>query len=156
VDLLKDLQLGTFKRERLFLCELEDLVESGELKADDMSALIEVAEPLHISEEDAQRMLETSVQKRTAAGVLQAASSLRQNSPDGARAELERMLQFAALLPGTVADAKAVSAGERSELYMLYQAGQLAAGTVNVEGTAKLELLKSVMGLAVAASAPAS
>jgi len=155
VDLVADLQLSSFKRERLFLCELEDLVSTGELKADDMSALVDVAEPLHIAEDDAQRMLETSVQKRTSAGVLQAASSLRQNSRDGACAELERVVQFAALLPGTVADAKAVSASERSELYMLYQASQLSAGAADVESTAKLELLKSVMGLNAAASAPA-
>ena len=75
--------------------------------------------------------------------------------PGDACAELERVLKFAALLPETSADAKAVSESERSELYMLYQASQLTAGAVTEESTAKLELLKSVLGLAAAASTPA-
>ena len=155
VDLEADLQVSTFKLERLFLCELEDMVDSGELKPDDMGALIELCEPLKISEEVAQRKLEETVQKRTSGGVLQAGAALRQDNSDDACAELERVLKFAALLPETSADAKAVSESERSELYMLYQASQLTAGAVTDESTAKLELLKSVLGLAAAASTPA-
>ena len=155
VDLADDLQVSTFKLERLFTCELEDMVDSGELKPDDMGALIELCEPLKISEEVAQRKLEETVQKRTSGGVLQAGAALRQDNSDDACAELERVLKFAALLPETSADAKAVSESERSELYMLYQASQLTAGAVTEESTAKLELLKSVLGLAAAASTPA-
>ena len=73
----------------------------------------------------------------------QAGAALRQDNSDDACAELERVLKFAALLPETSADAKAVSESERSELYMLYQASQLTAGAVTDESTAKLELLKS-------------
>jgi len=154
VDLVVDLQLSSFKLDRLFSCLLEHLVSSGELKPDDMGALIEVCEPLHISEATAQRTLEETVQKKAGAGVLQAAAMMRQKNTDGAVGELERMLQFAALLPETVANSKGVSQGERNELYMLYQASQLASGDATMENAAKLDLLKSVMNLA-AATTPA-
>lgn len=150
VDLAVDLQLSSLKLERMFLCELEDLVDSGELQADDMGSLIELCEPLHIAEETAQRFLEETVQKRASGGVLQAAAAMRQQERDSAYAELERMLKFAALLPETTAETKAVSSGERNELFMLFQAGQLTKGGATAESAAALELLKGVLGLGAA------
>jgi len=147
IDLDADLQVSAFKLERMFLCELEDLVDSGELQADDMGALIELCEPLHISEDAAQRMLEQTVQKRIEGGVLQAKASLLQQNNDAACADLSRVLKFGALLPDVVADAKAVSPTERQELFMMFQASQVAANTPPDEAAAKAELLKQLLGL---------
>jgi len=149
VDLKEDLQVSQLKLDRFFRVELEDLVESDELRPDDLGALEELCEPLHISESAAQRMLEETVQARVSSGLLQAAASQRQQALDAAVAQLNRMLQYASLME-CKAEAPAVSQAERSELFMLFQANMLGNGGGGVDGTAKLELLKSVMGIAVA------
>jgi len=151
IDLVDDLQVSEFRLDRLFLCELEDLVDNEQLKKDDFSALEEILEPLHISEEKCQKMLEQTVQKRTDGGVLQAAALLRQNSNAAACAELTNMLKFAALLDITAKSS--VSAGERNELFMLYQAANLGGDGTDATATDKVELLKQVMGLAAPAAA---
>jgi len=153
IDLVDDLDVPMTKLEKLFQCELEDLVDTGELKPDDMSALIELCEPLHVSEDSAQRMLEETVQKRVSGGVLGAHASLLQDNAKLGFSELERVLKFAVLIPDIVAETKAVSQGERSELFMLFQAGQLSAKSDPAESAAKLEQLKSVLGLAAAVQA---
>jgi len=154
VDLVADLQVSTLKLERLFQVELIDLVDSGVLKADDLSALEEVCESLHINEERATKMLEQVVQKRASSGVLQAAALLRQNAADAAVEELSTVLKYAQMME--VQAESSVSAKERSELLMLYQASLLSGGADDeskVQSEGQLELLKSVMGLAEAAPA---
>ena len=146
VDLVVDLQLSAFKLERMFLCELEDLVETGTLKPDNMGPLVDICEPLNISEEVAERMLTESVKKRCNAGLLQGMALRLQGNINGAAEELDKMLAFAALMPSMVADTKGVSAGEKNELYLLYQASQ--AGDKTPENVAKVELLKSVAAIA--------
>jgi len=150
IDLVDDLQVSQFKLERMFLCELDDLVDAGELKVDDMDALIELCEPLNVAEEKATQMLLETVQKRVSGGLLQAATAQRQGSMDLAKSELARVLKFAALIPDIVADSKFVGASEKQELYLLYQAGQLTSGAAKDESAAQLELLKSVMGIGAA------
>ena len=147
VDLVEDLKINSFRLERMFLCMLEDLVETGELKPDDMSALEEVCEPLRIDEETAAKRVEEVVRKRTSGGILQAASCLRQGSGDAAVKEMERVLKFAALLDGASADTPNVSEGERNELYMVFQASKLADGDADAAGKAQLDMLRAVMGL---------
>jgi hypothetical protein len=147
VDLVEDLQINSFRLERMFLCMLEELVETGELKPDDMSALEDVCEPLRIDEETAAKRVEEVVRKRTSGGVLQAASCLRQGAGDAACKEMTRVIKFAALLGGASAETPNVSEGERNELYMVYQASMLADGDIDAEGKAQLEMLRAVMGL---------
>jgi len=150
IDLAGDLQIPSIKLERMFLCELEDLVDSGELRPDDLSPIAEVCEPLHISEGKAQALLEETVQKRVSGGILQAAACMRQSEKDGAISELGRALKYAALLESD-ASVPAVSEGERSELYVLYQSSVLASGVA--DGQEQLDLLKALLKLGAAASA---
>jgi len=147
VDLEADLSLSVFKLERLFLCELEDLVETDSLKSGEFGPIEELCEAFHVTESRASAILEQTVQKRASAGVLQAASLLRQAEHNAAVSELERVLKFAALLDVNV-DAPAVSSRERTELYLLYQASSLTSEPSKEAVTAHLELLKSVLGLA--------
>jgi len=149
VDLKNDLQINEFRLERLFLCEVEDMVDSGELTPSNLGALEEPAEQLHISEDAAARMLEDVVAKRTSGGLLQAASLVRQGATDAAVKEMTSMLRFAALNDGEKAGKVNVSEGERNELYQLYTASMLGtAGGMDVEAKERCELLRSVMGLA--------
>jgi len=149
VDLVEDLQINQFRLERLFLCEVEDLVDSGELTPANLGAVEEPATQLHISEESATRMLEEVVVKRTSGGLLQAAADMRMGSGDRAVEEISRMLRFAALMADAQAKGVNVSEGERNELYTLYQASMLGtAGGMDAEAKERCELLRSVMGLA--------
>jgi len=149
VDLVDDAKVGDWRLERMFLVELEDLIDSGELTPDDTGALEELCEPMHVSEADATRMLEETVAKRTSSGLLQAAALLRQEAHQSAVKELERMLKYAALVPQTVASS--VSATEKQELFLLFQANSLADGKASEETTAKLDLFQLVIGTKEAA-----
>ena len=149
VDLVGDLKINSFRLERLFLCELEELVDSGELQPDNLGILEELCEPLYISEEKAAKMLEEIVGKRTSGGMLQAAADMRQGQGDRACDEITRFLKFAALLDGTVAEQKQVAERERNELFMLYSASLANKGGGDAtDDKAKLELLRQVMGMA--------
>jgi hypothetical protein len=154
VDLAADLQVSPLKLERLFQVELTDLVDSGVLTPEDLSALEEVCESLHVDEERATKMLEQTVLKRASSGVLQAAALLRQNAPEAAVEELASVLKYASMME--VQAECSVSAKERSELYMLYQASLLTSAGADseskVQNEGQLELLKSVMGLAETAA----
>ena len=104
---------------------------------------------LHISEKADD--IDGIITKRTGSGVLQAAALLGRASKLACE-ELSGLLKFAALNPDTLADAPAVSEGERTELYMVYQAS-LMTGGMNSEKTERLELLKSLMGLSIEVAA---
>jgi len=147
IDLVDDLQVNFAKLERMFITELEDLIESGTLTPEDTSSLAEICEPLHISEEKANQLLEKMVQKRASSGLLQAAVDMRQGSNSAATTELSRMLRYASLLEEIAADAPSVSSQERSDLYMLYQAATMSSGESPADSEAKLELLKALMKL---------
>ncbi len=146
VDLVTDSQVPRPKLDLLFRTELADLVESGEIKPDDFSALEELCEPLHVSEERAQGMLEELVGKRTGGGVLQAAALNRQEEREAACDEISRTLKYASLLPVSTANAPAVSAKEKGELYALYERYLLSSGG-EADATARLEMLKTILGL---------
>jgi len=154
VDLVEDLQVSSIKLNRLFQVELIDLVDSGVLKSDDLSPLEEVCESLHIDEERATKTLEEVVSKRASSGVLQAAALMRQNEAEAAVAELTNVLKYAQMME--VQAECSVSAKERSELFMLFQASSLG-GSADDESKAQkqgqVELLKTVMGLAETAAA---
>ena len=112
-----------------------------------LSTVEEISEVFHFEEAEATKMLEETVNKRVSGGVLQAAAALRQDNTEEASSELTRVLKFAELLPGTVAKPRAVTDGEKNELYMLYQASQLTEGAATPESAAKLELLKDVLAV---------
>merc|ERR1719171_3112054 len=148
VDLVEDLDINVVRLERMFIVELEAMVDEGELKQDDLSALEEVCESLHIAEARAQALLSDIVGKRVSGGMLQAAMNMRQQENAPMVKELENALKFAAIVPEPpVAKMPSVSAAEKSELVMLYQAASLSEGAAPDEAAAKLELLKSVIGL---------
>jgi len=152
VDLVEDLQVSDFKRERLFVCELEDLIDTGVLTAADLSPVEELCESLVVSEERASAMLEQTVQKRVSGGVLQAASFLKQSSHDAATTELSRIIKYGSLLD-VVADAPFVTPKERNELYMLFQASLLSGKAEVGNKDEALAKLKALMGLGTEAAA---
>jgi len=148
VDLRDDVMVSKARLERLYMVELEELIDSDELTPDNTAELAEICEPLHINEETAAQLLEETVSKRCAGGLLQAAATLRQNNQSGAIDELEKMLKFAMLAPGMGAvNAKSVSMRERNELALLYQASSLSGGEITAEAKEKLDLLKEVAGI---------
>lgn len=132
----------------MYIVELQDIIDAGELTPENTAELQEICEPLHIDEETAARLLEEVVSKRCAGGLLQAAALLRQNNQSSALEELERMLKFAMLSPdiGEVS-AKSVSMRERNELALLYQASSLTAGSLDDAAKEKLDLLRQIAGL---------
>ena len=152
VDLVEDLQVSDFKRERLFVCELEDLIDTGVLTVADLSPVEELCESLVVSEERASAMLEQTVQKRVSGGVLQAASFLKQSSHDAATTELSRIIKYGSLLD-VVADAPFVTPKERNELYMLFQASLLSGKAEVGNKDEALAKLKALMGLGTEAAA---
>lgn len=129
---------------------------SGTLRTEGPSALEDVCEALHVSEERATKMLEETVTKRTSSGVLQAAALLRQESMEAAVEELSSVLKFAEMMEDVKVTCP-VGEKERSELYMLYQASLISKGVADGDAKAQnqgqLDLLKSVMGLAETAPA---
>jgi len=153
IDLKADIKVSDFRLQRMFQVEIKDLVDSGEISPDNLAAVEELCESLHVSQADAERMIEETVQKRTSGGLLQAACALRQGSGDEATKELEELLKYAALLGGAEAEQKQVSMGERNELLMLYQASlQADENAIDSAASEKLDLLRSVMGLADSAT----
>jgi len=142
LDLIEDVKVSAWRIERMFVTELEDVVETGELTPEDPSVLEDICEPLRIDTATASKLLAETVSKRTSAGLLQAAALLRQARQDESIKELDRLLKYAALSPGP-ANSPAVSKGERQELFLIYQA--------NVEEDAsagpKLALLREVSAL---------
>ena len=48
-----DLQLSAVKLERMLMCEMEDLVDTESISQDGMSTLLEICEPLLVTEEKA-------------------------------------------------------------------------------------------------------
>jgi len=146
IDLVADLQINSAKLDRMFNTELDDLIETGELTPADTSPLTDLCEPLHIDEARAQAFIEAMAQKRADSGLLQAAADMRQGSTKIAAEALDRVLRFVSLVEDVEAKSPAVSAQERSDLYLLYQAHLLS--NEDAESEAKLALLKSVMKMA--------
>jgi hypothetical protein len=150
VDLVEDLEVNSFRLEKMFSVELDAVLDSGELDSGDTSVLEELCESMHVTEERAQELLGLLVQKKTADGILQASALVRQNRPEEMKEELERVLRFASLLSGPVRT-PGVSGELKQEMFMLYQASSLG-GEVTEESKAKVALLKEVMGLEAAAA----
>jgi len=145
VDLVEELEVNSFRLEKMFSVEVEELIDSGELDTGDTSALEEVCESLHVTEERAQEILQVIVQKKAVGGILQASALVRQDRADEMKEELDRMLRFASLLPGAVST-PGVSAELKQEMYMLYQASSLGS-EIDEGAKEKTALLKEVMGL---------
>lgn len=146
VDLLDDLQLPTPRLEKMFTLEMEDLIETGQLTVDNTDALSDSCDAFHVSEARATEMVEASVAKRCAGGVLQATACLRRGAITEMVDTLKRTLQYARLSPAAVA-VPMVSDKEKGELYMLFQAQMLADGASADDCQPDLDLLKTVVGL---------
>jgi len=146
IDLKEDLQVIVPKLERFFIVEIEDLLDEDVLTGNDLSPLEELCESLHVSEERATELLSEVVQKRVSGGVLQASVFLRQSEADKAVEELKNVVKTASVLEVTAECS--VSASVRSELFMLFQAGQLSSGGDAADREADLEMLRTVMGIA--------
>uniref|UniRef100_A0A7S0J369 Uncharacterized protein n=1 Tax=Calcidiscus leptoporus TaxID=127549 RepID=A0A7S0J369_9EUKA len=146
VSLRADLEVATSRLEKMFQVELEDLIETGELTPVDTGALEEICEALHVSEERAADMLQLSITRRCTDGVLQVVALLRQGAERAMLEELTTMLKFAAIAPFEVV-LSSIEMEEKNEVYMLYQANALTDGAPDEETKAKLELLKTVIGL---------
>ena len=69
VSLTADLDVSVPRLEKMFTTELMHMVDEGELVSDDLGALEEVCESLHVSEERASALLDNTV---TAAAALDA------------------------------------------------------------------------------------
>lgn len=147
VDLSNDLSVPKARLEKMFIIEMEDLIETGELTVDNTDALIESCEAFHVSEERATELVEASVSKRCAGGVLQATACLRRGSMVETVNALKRTLKYAYLSP-TAVEVPMVSDKEKGELYMVFQSQLMADGADDADSQADLNLLKTVVGLA--------
>jgi len=146
VSLQADLEVSPTRLEKMFEVDLEDLIESGELTVADLGALEEICESLHVSEERASVMLQASITRRCNEGTLQAISLMRQGATAAMLDEVNTVLKYAAISPSEV-ELSAVGAAEKSELYMLYQANALTEGADDIEAVARLEVLKTLVGI---------
>ena len=148
VDLVKDLDVRRERLDRMFTVELENMVDEGEVTAGDLGAIEELAEPLHVEDADAQKLLVKLVTERCSSGLLQATADLRGSDQPAAATELGRVLKFAGLevAEGGVA-LPSISAAEKQELFLLYQANSLTAGEADASKAESIALLKEVLGL---------
>ena len=78
----------------MFTVELENMVDEGEVTAGDLGAIEELAEPLHVEDADAQKLLVKLVTERCSSGLLQATADLRGSDQPAAATELGRVLKF--------------------------------------------------------------
>ena len=150
VDLVKDLDVRRERLDRMFTVELENMVDEGEVTAGDLGAIEELAEPLHVEDADAQKLLVKLVTERCSSGLLQATADLRGSDQPAAATELGRVLKFAGLAPEVAEGGVAlpsISAAEKQELFLLYQANSLTAGEADASKAESIALLKEVLGL---------
>ena len=150
VDLVEDLDVNRFRLEKMFSVELEALIDAGDLSKEDMSALEEVCEGLKISEEQAAEILEATVEKKAARGILQAATLMQASRADEMMEELETLLRFADLVPGVV-DTPAVKLNQKQEMFMLFQANALGDGDNSDEAKEKATNLQRIFGMPITA-----
>ena len=116
----------------------------------DLGAIEELAESLHVEDADAQKLLVKLVTERCSSGLLQATADLRGSDQPAAATELGRVLKFAGLAPEVAEGGVAlpsISAAEKQELFLLYQANSLTAGEADASKAESIALLKEVLGL---------
>ena len=105
---------------------------------------------LHVEDADAQKLLVKLVTERCSSGLLQATADLRGSDQPAAATELGRVLKFAGLAPEVAEGGVAlpsISAAEKQELFLLYQANSLTAGEADASKAESIALLKEVLGL---------
>ena len=113
-------------------------------------ALEEVCEGLKISEEQAAEILEATVLKKAARGILQAATYMQASRADEMMEELETLLRFADPVPGVV-DTPAVKLNQKQEMFMLFQANALGDGDNSDEAKEKATNLQRIFGMPITA-----
>lgn len=151
IDLVEDAKVPRFRLEKMFAVEVAALIDDGDITSGDLGALEDVCESLHISEERAQELLELTVKGKTANNILEASSSFRLERQDEMREKLDAALRIAAITDVSQVDVS-VSATNKAEMFMLYQAGALGTGAGG-DGQEKMERLKQLLGLGDAAAA---
>merc|ERR1719424_1586162 len=144
------LEVNRFRLEKMFAVELEALIDAGDLATGDTSVLEEVCEGLKVSEETAAEILEATVQKKAASGILQAATLMQASRAEETMEELETLLRFATLIPGVVAT-PAVKPQQKQEMFMLFQASALGDGDMSAETKEKATNLQRIFGMPTAA-----
>jgi len=153
IDLLDDLHFSEQRRASLFVCELEDLINSGELTPEDTGALEELCEPFRFSETQASEILTQTVKKQAFAGFVEASAALGMEDHATAVDKVKGILKFAQLVPTPVELPKSLSVEDRQELLMLFQANALTDGAVEEAKKGQIELLKRIMSLEGASEA---
>lgn len=145
VDIVKDLAVSEDQRSRLFGVEIDAAIDRGELTAEKQSIITEVQNGLQVSDEKAKSVLLGCIQRRSLNHMVQAAASLRQERSETAVAELRTMLRYGKLLP-TEVFAPAISANEKQEMFLLYQAFVITDGAMSEEAKEDIGLLKTMFG----------
>ena len=148
INFIGDMELPTFRLEKMFVAELEELVDTAQITPDNSDALIELCESLFVTETRATELLQLSVDKRMQGGLLQATALLRQQATEQMIGELDKMLKFAALSPGEIdLPGYGPSAAEKNDMYMLYQANTLTGSAKDEDKTGELEVLKAILSI---------
>jgi len=151
VSLTADVGVLRGRLDKMFVVEVEDLIDAGTLTPEDTGDLEEICEAFEVNEERATMLLEETAAKRIKAGLLQASALYRQGATEPMVTEVTRLLKFATFSPSQ-APIIGFSADDKQELYMLYEASLLADADADAgESASQLEVLKKVIGL----SAPA-
>ncbi|KAK1860833.1 hypothetical protein I4F81_003420 [Pyropia yezoensis] len=145
VDLVRDLKVAKDQRSRLFSVEVDAAIERGAVTTETQDLIPQVKAELAIDDETARDVLLKCIQRRCSSHLIQAAASLRQERADTSVAELSTALRFGKLLPSEVKTG-VISAAEKSELFLLYQAHLISGGALSDDARASLDLLKTMLG----------
>jgi len=145
VDLVRDLKVTKDQRSRLFSVEVDAAIERGAVTNETQDLIPQVKAELAIDDATARDVLLKCIQRRCSSHLVQAAASLRQQRADTAVSELSTALRFGMLLPSEVKTG-VISAAEKSELFLLYQAHLISGGALSDDARASLDLLKTMLG----------
>jgi hypothetical protein len=99
LELASDVEVPPGKLLRMMQCEVEGAIERGEVPADDTSRLAELQEAYGLPQETVTKALESWIEARCKAHLLQAAAAIRQGKAESVLEETEQLLRFNVLNP---------------------------------------------------------
>jgi hypothetical protein len=138
LDTIADMDMPPLYRELVLSRVVDDLIRNQEITADDTSALEELTEQLHVSQERTNEVLEESVAKVCTDVLGQALGLFLTGDKDATIARLNVMLDFARISPSTDEDLPILNT--RQSMFVLYERNAEAS-------SADVELLRTVLGL---------